>query len=197
MEEKIMERLSGCIQTFSGIRFWPLDPRLEDIRIEDIAHALSMQCRFTGHTKLFWSVAEHSLLVAALVPPNLRLAALLHDASEAYLADVSRPLKTQPEFDFYRMAEKRLMGLIGERFGVDHEDFESCGQADKWALAIEARDLLNNLGHEWNKWMDQLPADLATNRITQTKDPNQAKDAFLEEYNVLMAASWDDPRGVR
>src|SRR5574343_449470 len=73
------------ISTFKGNRFWPQEPRIDVIDIEDIAHGLAYQCRFNGQTRAFYSVAQHSLMVMALVPPAERFAALLHDAAEAYL----------------------------------------------------------------------------------------------------------------
>ena len=79
--------------TYSGRRFWPLEPRPQDVDIEDIAHAMSMKCRFTGHAEGFISVAEHSVNVARFLPPKLRLHGLLHDAAEAYLPDIARPIK--------------------------------------------------------------------------------------------------------
>lgn len=81
------------IQTFLGKPFWPLSPRPEDIDIRDIAHALAMTCRFTGHSQKFYSVAEHSVRVSRIVPAQFALHGLLHDASEAYLCDLSRPIK--------------------------------------------------------------------------------------------------------
>src|SRR5689334_10911717 len=77
--------------TFSGEPFWPLDPQPEDIRIVDIAHALSLQCRFNGHTKFHYSVAQHSLIMSFNVPLQFALEALLHDAAEAYIGDLIRP----------------------------------------------------------------------------------------------------------
>ncbi|MBF0612521.1 MAG: hypothetical protein HQL55_15470, partial [Magnetococcales bacterium] len=76
------------IQTFTGRQFWPLAPVLEHIHVQDIAHALSLLCRFNGHCQKFYSVAEHSLHVATILPPELAGWGLLHDASEAYLADL-------------------------------------------------------------------------------------------------------------
>jgi uncharacterized protein len=81
------------IGTHSGGKFWPLDPDPNDVNIGDIAHALSQQCRYTGHTHRPYSVAEHSLLVSAHCPSGYELEGLLHDAAEAYLADVARPVK--------------------------------------------------------------------------------------------------------
>ena len=81
------------VSTYLGNRFYPLEPRIDDVDIEDIAHGLAYQCRFNGQTNAFYSVAQHSLIVAALVPEELRFAALLHDAAEAYLGDMVKPLK--------------------------------------------------------------------------------------------------------
>ena len=93
-----MDSLDGFIGTFSGLRFWPLAPNLEKILVEDIAHALAHQCRFGGHASRFYSVAEHSVHVSQLCLPEHALWGLLHDASEAYLVDLPRPLKLLPEF---------------------------------------------------------------------------------------------------
>lgn len=113
------------IETYSGVRFCPLAPEVSKIRIHDIAHALSNQCRFSGHVRHFYSVAEHSVRVSRLlekrVPKNRRiwLKGLLHDASEAYLVDLPTPLKANGKIgEEYREAEGRLMALIWERFAL-------------------------------------------------------------------------------
>lgn len=82
------------IQTFTGKQFWPLTPKAEDVCIEDIAHALAFKCRFGGHCKTFYSVAEHSCRVAEILRPEHQLIGLLHDAAEAYLPDVAAPIKS-------------------------------------------------------------------------------------------------------
>lgn len=110
-------RLGGWMQTFTGLQVWPLDMRPEDIVIEDIAHALSMLCRYAGHCENFYSVAEHSVLVAAHMPTReLRMWGLLHDASEAYLVDVPRPIK--PHLPGYKTAEQAVMRAVAERFDL-------------------------------------------------------------------------------
>src|ERR1700757_1336901 len=81
------------IQTFSGKRFSLLEPQPDQICIEDIAHALSLQARFTGHVKYHYSVAQHCWYASQIVAPEFALEALMHDASEAYIGDMSRPMK--------------------------------------------------------------------------------------------------------
>jgi hypothetical protein len=138
----------GSITTFSGIRFWPLIPNPADIRIEDIAHALSNQCRFAGHASKFYSVAEHSVHVSKLSAPEDALWGLLHDASEAYLVDLPRPLKLLPEFAPYREAEHRLQRAVAARFGLPPDQPASVTEADDTMLWIEAHSLLGSMPFE-------------------------------------------------
>jgi hypothetical protein len=107
----------GWIATATGVPFNVIEPHVEDVFIEDIAHALAHQCRYGGHFGRFYSVAEHCVIVAQHAPRELKLEALLHDASEAYLLDIPRPIKkAMPE---YRAIEDRLMTVIGKRFGIN------------------------------------------------------------------------------
>jgi len=123
------------IRTVSGKYINPLDPDPECILIEDIAHALSMQCRFGGHTKIFYSVAEHSMDVARRVWEVDKLAALLHDASEAYLMDIPSPVKSQ--IPNYKEAENRLMEVIAKKFGFEYPLPQMVKMADEKALVYE------------------------------------------------------------
>lgn len=112
-----VERAGDWMQTFSGKAFWPLDPRPEEIDIRDIAHALSMACRYAGHVRRFYSVAEHCVLLAGCFEaPALRKWALLHDASEAYLVDVPRPVK--PFLAGYYEAEAKVMRAVCASYGL-------------------------------------------------------------------------------
>jgi len=111
------------VMTASGRRFWPLAPRAADVHLEDIAHALAAIARFGGHTRVPYSVAQHSVLVsrelaAASPVPEVALIGLLHDAAEAYLGDVPRPLKHSPTYEAYREAERRLQGVIYRAFSL-------------------------------------------------------------------------------
>ena len=87
--------MTTWFQTFTGKKFHPLDPRPEDICIEDIAHALSYINRFGGHLPEPWTVAQHSIVVAEFAPPGLRLAAQMHDSPEAYLGYMVKPLEQE------------------------------------------------------------------------------------------------------
>ncbi len=113
------------IRTWSGVFFSPSEPHREDIRPEDIAHALSLLCRANGHFRCFYSVAQHCLAceaeaAAAGCSRETRLACLLHDASEAYISDITRPVKHG--LHEYLVIEKRLQDTIYRRFGLDPDD---------------------------------------------------------------------------
>jgi 5'-deoxynucleotidase YfbR-like HD superfamily hydrolase len=134
----------GKIITHTGKWFDVLNPRPEDVDIEDIAHALSLLCRFTGHTSEFYSVAQHCVLVSDAVVDPWKLHGLLHDASEAYLSDIARPIKKHPAFGtFYLEAESRLEEAIYEHFLINPKNgAERVKQADDILLRTEARDLM-------------------------------------------------------
>lgn len=111
-------RQGDWFQTYTGKRFYILDPRPEDIDVRDIAHSLALKCRYGGHVAYFYSVAEHSVLLSHLVPTPLAFMALMHDAAEAYTGDIMRPIKNSIS-DEWRAIESRLDLLISEVFGLD------------------------------------------------------------------------------
>lgn len=128
------------ILTASGRQFDYLDPRPDDIHILDIAQGLANECRFAGHTRAFYSVAQHAWLASRIVPQAHALEALLHDASEAYCKDIPRPLKDLlPD---YRDIEARVEGALRARFGLPPVMSECVKLADLILLATERRDLL-------------------------------------------------------
>jgi uncharacterized protein len=88
-------RNGAWIQTVTGKQFWPMDAQPEEVDIEDIAHALSLPCRFNGHCKQFYSVAEHSIHVSRVVSNENAARGLLHDAAEAYLSYIPQPVKRE------------------------------------------------------------------------------------------------------
>jgi len=128
-------------RTYTGREVHPLDPKPQEITIFDVARSLSQMCRFLGHTRAFYSVAQHSVLVSKLVPRGDALWGLLHDASEAYLCDLPSPIKRDTEMSIYRIAEDRLMLAVCERYGLPPEMPRSVAVADKVALATEFRDV--------------------------------------------------------
>lgn len=146
---------TGTLRTFTGRLYQPLniDPALIDIR--DIAHALAQTCRFAGHTRMFFSVAQHSVLVsrrAGAIDDQAALWGLLHDASEAYLVDVPSPLKETVVFTPYRDAERVLQTAIFEVFGCFGPVPAAVHVADEDQLAIEFRDLMPGLvGDRWTQ----------------------------------------------
>jgi uncharacterized protein len=137
------ERKGDWIQTYLGVQFWPLDPRPEEVRLLDIAHALSNLCRFTGHCQHFYSVAQHSVLVSKQVSAADAKWALLHDASEAYLADMSRPVKNFSKLgEEYKRLELLVMAAVCRKFGLSVAMPFSVKEADDVLLMTEKRDLL-------------------------------------------------------
>jgi len=139
------------MQTFSGVKFHFGDPRPEDVRIEDIAHALSMICRFGGHVRSRYSVAEHSVRVAECVAelggtPDEVFWGLMHDAAEAYVGDVVWPLKRAPELASYAILERRVELAVCKAFRMSYDMPAIVKHADLVMLATEKRDLMRG-GH--------------------------------------------------
>jgi len=166
--------------TYTGKKFHYLDPRLEEIDIVDIAHALSLTCRFGGHCREFYSVAEHSIRVAQEVLPELRLSALLHDAHEAYLHDVPRPIKQ--DIKGYKGLADRIQFVIGNKFGLVRSP--EIDRADDILLMTEARDLLINTD-DW--------AERGVEPLSEKIYPWSAQDAedSLIEYFVIYGGKDD------
>lgn len=174
------ERDSGWIITYTGKRFYPLDPIVSDIDINDIAHALSNQARFAGHSTQFYSVAQHSVLVSVVCPEEYALWGLLHDATEAYLVDVPSPLKKCKEFSFYREVEKKLMNVICDSFNLPHDEPPSVKDVDKRMLATEARDLTMSEGRGW--FIESEPFEFHIKPWT----PEYARVKFMSRFHDLL-----------
>ncbi len=183
------------IQTFTGRKVHPLELKPEDVDIQDIAHALSMQCRFSGHTLKFYSVGEHSVRVSKLcgdIYGEHPQWGLLHDASEAYLVDIPRPLKYLIGFAGYRKAESAAMRVVAERFGlpIEKNDLELdptmlrlepyvVRRADDVLLATEARDLMGPAPEPWQSLPEPLPTKI------KPWSPEQAEVEFLNRCEEL------------
>ncbi len=170
-------RQGDWIQSHSNVQFFPMDPRVGDIHLEDIAHALSHLCRFGGHSSHYYSVAQHSVLVSWHCGDYGR-EGLLHDATEAYLVDVPRPIKRH--LNNYMLIEETLARVIGYRFGLDLAHLpQVVKDADEAALWTEKRDLLGPSPHTWGTpkepWADRIVAWTA----------DQSKRAFLDRARAL------------
>lgn len=136
------------MQTFTGRRFYPLSPRPEDVDPVDIAHALSLLCRYGGHVDRFYSVAEHCVLMSRAVAPEHALWALLHDATEAYVVDVPRPLKRS--LPGYKDIESVVMVAIVERFGLPSVFMpDQVHDADNRILLTERNALMSASSEPW------------------------------------------------
>ncbi len=167
------------IETYSGARFTPMAPKAGAICIQDIAHSLSMQCRFGGHSKNFYSVAQHSVLVSYLCDSKDALHGLLHDASEAYLVDVPRPIKRSGKIKEYVTLEKKLQETINFRFALTPAEPESVKMADYKLLVTEARDLLKRHRGDWSETVKPFPFTITP------LPPNEAKRQFLDRFYEL------------
>lgn len=143
------------IQTYTGRAFEPLAPVAADVCIHDIGHALAMKCRFNGHCRRFYSVAEHSVRLSRLVSPRWAFEALMHDAAEAYLPDVPRPIKPyigtyalRPARSF-RALEHEILVIISGCFELVYPFPEEIHAADLRMLVTEWRDLMAPPPRSW------------------------------------------------
>lgn len=182
------DRKGSWQQTFTGRQFWPCDPRPEDVCLEDIAHHLALMCRFGGACRVFYSVAEHSVRVAELVwdrtngDREAALAGLLHDASEAYLVDIPRPRKRQPDMNGYREDEARIMNVIEFWAKLPRGicDTHVVKAADETLLMTEKRDLMAPAPAPWGH-AQGVPAK-PLDEVIRPWFPEQAEEAFLATF---------------
>jgi 5'-deoxynucleotidase YfbR-like HD superfamily hydrolase len=167
------------IWTYSGKRLYFDDPT-PSLDINDIAHALSQLCRWTGHTRSFYSIAQHCVLVSEHVTPGLELLGLLHDAAEAYVNDLSKPLKISIAGE-YAVIEDRLDAAIYAKFGltVTAQDRRALKCADLRVAVTEARDLLHQVDVSHYNGAQPLPSTITP------WSPVLAQHAFLDRFQEL------------
>lgn len=142
------EIIMSNMNTFTGKKFDPLNMTTEDVSLMDIAHALSLMCRGGGHLKHFYSVSQHSIncmkeAKARNYPERIQLACLLHDASEAYIADIIRPVKVH--LPYYYKIEDEIMNCIFKKFGLSYlseEEAATWKQIDDEILDHELKNLM-------------------------------------------------------
>lgn len=177
------QRKGGWIDTFTGVKFYPLDPRIEDVNILDVAHALSMLCRYNGHCDRFESVSEHSVLLTRRLrrlgyKVHVLQWALLHDAPEAYISDVTRPVK--PYLSGYKGIEAGLMAVIAERFGLEGQEPCAVKEYDRRMCEDERRQNMKHV--EWDgDPVEPIGVDL------QFWTPERAELEFMREYTILFS----------
>lgn len=172
------ERRGDWIQTYGGRPFWPLDPRPEDVDIRDIAHALSLTCRYGGHALRFYSVAEHSVLLSRAVPPALAPWALLHDAAEAYLTDVPRPVK--PALAGFAAVEARILTAIAVALGLNPLTVPpEVKLADTRIVEDERLQVMAPPARPW-------APNVGLGVMVRFWSPREAEAAFLDRHDELM-----------
>jgi 5'-deoxynucleotidase YfbR-like HD superfamily hydrolase len=175
------------LQTVSGRWVNPFDPDPAQLDAGDIARALANQCRFGGHSRVFYSVAQHSVIVSQLVEQRGgdtedAFAALMHDAAEAYLGDMPHPLKHRsPLGAAFKAAEDHLELAIRDRFRIK-PDVPEVKRADRALLATERRAFSAETWH-WPELDGVEPVDLELTAWS----PDEAAQAFAERYAELDA----------
>jgi len=175
------ERVGYGMHTFSGRWYFPLDPRVEEVHIEDIAHGLSNQCRFNGQSRRFLSVAEHCYWASYIGPEDEALERLLHDAAEAYIGDIIRPLKLIPQLrDAYLPIEAANEAVIAQRFGLVYPWPASVKKADEAVVTAEMAQNINN-PHKGHLHDSSVEADVKL----QFWNPEQAKHLFMRRFHSL------------
>ena len=175
------------IETYTGVKFDLMKPRTEDVNLADIAHALSMICRYTGHCKQFHSVAQHSVLVARLLDrEDTSIYGLLHDAHEAYIGDISTPLKNCIESNFsLSKLKESIQTVIYEGLKVPppgREVVDIVSKADSSIMEAESKLLLGHCSKDWG---------FTGNQLYQFKgnipmwSPGVAEGTFTDEFLLL------------
>lgn len=177
------EGYDGWIQTRFGDGICVVDPLPAQVRITDIAHALACSPRFTGHTFEPYSVAQHSVLVARELPPELQLQGLMHDAAEAYLTDVARPIKAH--LSNYKIIEAKLLRCIGGKYGINALDVmpPEVLFVDNLMLSTE-RQLLPPPPFPWCDLPEPLDMKI------ECWDWKFARRAFIEMFDCLTDGKW-------
>ena len=176
------------IITYSGEKFTPLDPDINQIKIEDIAHSLSLLCRANGHIDRFFSIAQHCINCAVEAKARgysagIQLICLIHDGSEAYISDVTRPVKYY--LHEYKRIEKRLQDVIYTRFlgaQPSDEEFSLMNEIDNDMLICEFNILMKD-----KKLYNTIP-DLKSDPVFETRAFTEVESTFLKVYYGIMHA---------
>jgi len=187
-------RKGDWLETYTGRKFWPLDPCCTEVDITDIAHALSMQCRFGGHCKIFYSVAEHSILVSKEIKARghnykLQLYGLLHDAAEAYICDLPRPIKRQ--IGIYNDIESRVQAVILNHLGLPpmtREEIEIVKEVDDLILGHEANHIMENTDGWGDRYINS-PTHIFLSFGMRPQDSKSLFLALFKHYTKILKVS--------
>lgn len=177
------------MRTYSGRQFWPMDPRAEDMCIEDVAHHLSMQVRFNGATKDFYSVAEHCVIGSHLVLPEHAFEFLMHDAAEAWLGDLIRPMKNHSVLGYeYKRVESVVESKVKQRWGLRNVTPVEVKRIDQAMCAIELQQVfLHPPDGDLSVWRDIVASDCVPLQFWPWQE---AERRFLARFYELA------PKGV-
>lgn len=170
--------------TFTAKRFYPMNPDPAKITIEDIAHALSNTCRWNGHTTVYYSVAQHCIAASVVAATPYRMAMLLHDAAEAYMGDLVRPLKRGTDMGRqFAVIEDRVQEAVLVAFNVEAPPRKKQKYWDNRCLIAEADDLINQ---DWIEALrDRLKVERFPHEMIIPLTPTQAEQAFLCRFVEL------------
>ena len=180
--------MANWIQTFHGRKVDPLNIKVEDIEIGDIAHALSLKCRFSGMILEHYSVAQHSVTVSQYCT-NYKLWGLLHDAAEAYMFDASKPFKDGFRARFGGMldvVEREIMNSVCAKFNLSLEEPHEVKIVDTLLLATEGKAFFGGTD-TYEDW-EVRPENgylIIKPYATVCWTPEQAENAFLEAFFEL------------
>ena len=180
--------MTDWIQTYTGRKFHPLDPAMTDFDLRDIAHSLSLLCRFNGHCLRFYSVAEHSVRVSRILPDDLKLWGLLHDAGEAYLTDLPRPVKGQ--MPGFRDMEDKIVEYVTLR------EVKNLSFANARPIAEKLSEMFNNGEFDvctvyYNAFKSVISQVVTAQQLVPVKLPDADEAAADEDAPDLGGAIYD------
>jgi hypothetical protein len=175
------------VETYSGVKFFPLDPKPRDIKIMDIASGLSKICRYNGQCKIFFSVAQHSLNCMDYArrmgySKRIQLLALLHDAAEAYVSDIASPIK--PLIPLFGQIENNILKTIHQAFGIvfpNASEWKVIKEIDTIMLATEAFQIMPM--RSWDEWIYHVERDQGL--TIEEKSIDGIRTEFVEQFTKL------------
>lgn len=179
------------IETYTGKYFDLVNPSPDDVDVVDIAHSLSMQCRYNGHCRKFYSVAQHSVMVAKLMPKvperSLGIYGLLHDAAEAYIGDIPSPVKAL--ISDIREVEERILNVIYAKFNLDiaMSRMPEIKHADRIAMTIEVKNLMFSGGRDWGEFLFTHGYGISLETKLMELSSSEAETQFLNEVQFRSA----------